>query len=116
MTNLADLIPVTYPTLRKEVADAACDSYDLRKIIRPCVYAFVKQGVPLYIGSSANGMLRFGSPDHHQADIRASADEIGVLWFENVEQAQDIEKRLIRALEPLYNRTCSPLLLPWVFR
>ena len=64
MTNFADLIPVTCPALRKEVADAECESYDLRKITRPCVYAFIKEGVPLYIGSSANAMFRFGSPDH----------------------------------------------------
>ena len=110
--TIADLIPVSCRALRKEVADAECESYDLRKIIRPCVYTFIKKGVSLYIGSSANGMLRFGSPDHHQADIRASADEIVVLWFENVEQAQDIEKRLVRAIEPPYNGTCRPLLRP----
>ena len=84
--TIADLIPVSCRALRKEVADAECESYDLRKIIRPCVYTFIKKGVSLYIGSSANGMLRFGSPDHHQADIRASADEIVVLWFENVDK------------------------------
>lgn len=75
----------------------------VRRITRPCVYLFLKEGRALYVGTSVNGFCRFGSPDHNRAQVRNHADEIRVLWFDNASWALEIEKRLIRDLEPPFN-------------
>lgn len=72
-------------------------------MVRPCVYLFLKDGVPLYIGSSANGLVRFACPNHHRRGIREVADDIQVIWCSTTEHARELEQHLIRKLHPKTN-------------
>jgi hypothetical protein len=76
---------------------------DLKAITRPCVYIFMKSGVPLYIGSSTDGVLRFASSTHHKKVLRKAADDIRVLWFKKAWEAKDAEEELIKSLKPPFN-------------
>jgi hypothetical protein len=75
----------------------------LDSLTRPCVYQFMKDGKPLYIGSSANGLLRFAGNGHHKASVRRRADEIRVIWMSTESEARELEKRLIGELRPPCN-------------
>jgi excinuclease UvrABC nuclease subunit len=69
---------------------------DLAALTRPCVYLFVKAGRVLYVGSSKNGIVRFGSGDHHKRFIRAQCDKIRVLWQDSEAEARRVEGQMIR--------------------
>jgi excinuclease UvrABC nuclease subunit len=75
----------------------------LRALTRPCVYTFVKDGKPLYIGSSAVGLTRVASPTHHKRDIREHADEIVLEWCDNPWQARAFEEQRIKEHRPPFN-------------
>jgi hypothetical protein len=85
---------------------------DLEKLTRPCVYIFLKNGEVLYVGSSANGLIRFASPSHHKAMVRITGDEIRVIWQEDESTARILEARLIRQLRPRYNGKADTRELP----
>ncbi|MGA7640064.1 MAG: hypothetical protein WA785_20095 [Candidatus Acidiferrales bacterium] len=38
---------------------------EMKALVRPCVYAFLRNGKVMYIGKSCNGILRPLSPKHH---------------------------------------------------
>jgi hypothetical protein len=75
----------------------------LKAMMRPCVYLFLKDGSALYIGSSTNGLMRFGAPTHHHADVREQADEVRVIWLKEKVDPALLEAYLIRRLNPPYN-------------
>lgn len=75
----------------------------LRELLRPCVYQFMKEGKPLYIGSSAQGLVRVLHPNHHRRAVRKMADEIRVEWFVTEAEARTAEKKLVSELRPPLN-------------
>lgn len=99
MTALAACLQNVAPTAESEIFTK---DY-VRRISRPCVYLFMKDGEPLYIGSSANGLLRFADPSHHRKEVRSDADEIRVLWFKKTWHDRSAEERLIKKLRPRFN-------------
>ena len=109
--NLSELLINSKRGWRREVVQAETQSFSnesLNAITRPCVYIFVKDGRALYVGSSVNGIIRFGDPSHNNAKVRAIADEVQVLWFDNVANARRIESYLIRELKSPLNRENRP--------
>lgn len=73
------------------------------RLAQPCVYMFMREGKPVYIGKSKQGIFRAGSPHHQRAPERATADEIKVFWFKKAWQASDMERRLIQQHNPPLN-------------
>lgn len=70
---------------------------------KPCVYFFIKDREPLYIGSSSNGIFRVSSPTHHKSYVRAMADEIRIVWFATTEDARQAEREFIKKFNPRFN-------------
>jgi excinuclease UvrABC nuclease subunit len=64
----------------------------------------MKDGKPLYIGSSANGLYRPADPLHHRRDVFEMSDEIVVKWCVKAWQAINLEAKLIRKYRPPFNR------------
>ena len=77
----------------------------IEALARPCVYIFMEAGKPAYIGSSTEGIFRFGSPGHHHSELRTRS-EILVFWLtkEWKRGIRQVEERLIRLLQPPYNK------------
>jgi excinuclease UvrABC nuclease subunit len=92
--------------LARDVAALESETFSneyLTQITRPCVYMFIKDGKPLYIGKGAHGLMRAAEPKHQRAKVRAIADEIRVLWCKKESHARDLERRLIAEHNPPFN-------------
>lgn len=77
---------------------------DFRMLCRPCVYMFMKDGLPLYIGMSSHGIQRVAQKAHRQAMLsRAECDEVKVHPCISVDAARQLETYLIRRMRPKYN-------------
>lgn len=77
---------------------------DFRMLTKPCVYIFLQDGSPLYIGMSRNGIGRPAQPGHAQADkARAECDEVLIYPCNNVRDAMYLEDLLICKTQPKYN-------------
>jgi excinuclease UvrABC nuclease subunit len=91
--------------------DTVCQSFttkELQNMLRPCVYIFLRGGVPLYVGSSANGLNRINHNGHHRRHVREMADEVRVVWCKRAHHARMLERRLIKKLEPEFNGRKRP--------
>ena len=77
----------------------------MERVLRPCVYLFVKGTKPVYIGSSAHGFARFGSPEHHRSHLRQQCNRVVVVWVDTLREARELENVLIRKYSTQY---CAP--------
>lgn len=80
---------------------------EFRALIRPCVYLFLRNGKPLYVGVSQHGISRPAALYHNHRTARDAADEVLLLFFGSAYSAKDAEQRLIEALKPPFNGTTS---------
>lgn len=76
---------------------------DLRLLDGPVVYAYMLDGVPLYVGSSVDGLKRVCSVRHHRVKVRGEADECRIWPCLSVAAARELEGILIEKLKPQYN-------------
>lgn len=77
---------------------------DFRLLCRPCVYLFMLNGLPLYIGMSGIGIVRSAARNHHHADLaRKECDQVLIYPCLSVDAAYSLEKLLIHVLSPKYN-------------
>jgi excinuclease UvrABC nuclease subunit len=83
---------------------------EMKALVRPCVYAFFRNGKVMYIGKSCNGILRPLSPKHHVRDGKRNRkykinglDTVVIFWFDKNVDAYDIEQHLISLLRPPHN-------------
>lgn len=68
----------------------------------PCIYVWLRNDVPLYVGMSRHGITRPCGPNHHALAIR-STDELLVYPVETVASARRLERLLIERLRPERN-------------
>jgi excinuclease UvrABC nuclease subunit len=106
--SLAELVPKSIRLVVAAAENQTFTNAELRALTRPCVYLFMKAGVPLYIGSSANGLVRVANRTHHKLDVRLAANEVRVLWFRTARQARCAERELIKSLNPAFNGKSKP--------
>jgi len=77
---------------------------DFRMLCRPCVYVFLKDELPIYVGMSGYGMQRAAQHKHPQAEIaRAECDEVRVFPCRSRNAAIKLETLLIGKTQPKYN-------------
>src|SRR5882724_13546494 len=81
-------MPATIGEIAKEAQGQSFSNDYFQSMSRPCVYMFLKDNHPLYIGSSIQGLWRFGVPTHHRAAIRNECDETYVLWLDGKTEEQ----------------------------
>ena len=77
---------------------------DFRRLCRPLVYMFLKDGVSLYIGFSAGGLARPSQRRHHAKIARDEADELLIWPTRTKADAKELESILIFVMRPKYNR------------
>lgn len=80
----------------------------LARLRSPCVYAWIRGDVVLYIGSSANGAGRGLSALHHVVGIAEPIrpeDEMRIFRCATETEARTLERHLIRQIEPKLNQT-----------
>jgi|SRR6266550_5026595 len=77
---------------------------DFRSLCLPCVYLFMKEGLPIYIGASSSGISRPAQRGHRQS-IRAlkECDEVRIHPCKSIEAAFELESILIAKCQPKYN-------------
>ena len=79
---------------------------DVRLMLKPCVYLFMKGKQPLYIGFSGNGLQRPFSPKHRSArKAQAECDRMLVWFCETEENAKRLESTLLGRIQSTYNKT-----------
>jgi hypothetical protein len=77
---------------------------ELKRLLRPCVYVFVKNDLALYVGMSKNGLNRPFRVDHVKARRCAEeCDELLVYYCHSLEAAEECETILIDLFQPKYN-------------
>jgi len=77
----------------------------MRKLRFPCVYAFIRDGTIVYVGSSINGFGRILASNHPMVANAHDTDEI-VFWTCTSEvDAREMEVEMIRMLRPQFNLT-----------
>lgn len=81
---------------------------------RPIVYLWLRADNCLYVGKSANGIVRPLSPAHHRLANIEPADQLVVFEMENDAVARRTEARLIRGLNPLLNGPPTGNDIKWV--
>ena len=75
----------------------------MKKLRFPCVYAFIRHGLIVYVGSSINGFGRILASHHPMVTRAADTDEI-VFWTCSSEvDARELEIQMIRMLRPQFN-------------
>jgi hypothetical protein len=79
------------------------DGADLLRLRGPIVYLIRRDNQMLYVGMSANGLARPFSRMHRIAPGLTEADTLQVWPVANIENAVELEARLIRHLMPLWN-------------
>jgi excinuclease UvrABC nuclease subunit len=77
---------------------------DFRMLLKPCVYLFMKDGSPLYIGMSKNGIARPAGANHRQFAAREECDEVLIYPCNSERDAKYLEELLICKTKPKYNR------------
>jgi hypothetical protein len=77
---------------------------DFRSLLRPCVYMFMRENVPIYIGMSGNGLERVAGRSHHKAlNARQECDEVRIYPCVSVDAAYKLERILVGRTQPRYN-------------
>lgn len=78
---------------------------DFRSLLNPCVYLFMLNGLPLYIGVSKHGITRASDQRHHMHfKARLECDEVLIYQCNSSSDALELETIMIRHLHPKYNR------------
>lgn len=78
---------------------------DFRMLNKPCVYMFLQQCLPIYIGMSGNGIARPAQVSHHRGETaRAECDEVRIYPCLDVRKAIKLESILIAQCQPKYNK------------
>ena len=76
---------------------------NFRRLRFPCVYAVIRQGEVIYVGSSVNGVARILHSCHKMFAEAANDDEL-VFWTTGTEgEARELEMAIIRAVKPRLN-------------
>lgn len=77
---------------------------DFRMLCKPCVYMFMKNGLPIYVGMSRNGISRPASRAHAQAEhARSECDEVKIYPCVSEDAARNLEEMLIAKTQPPHN-------------
>lgn len=78
---------------------------DVRKFNKPCVYVYLRELEPLYVGMSRKGLQRVFASNHSQAALaREQCTKLLVYFCETEDRAMECEGLLISALKPRYNQ------------
>ena len=78
---------------------------DFRMFTYPCVYVFLRDLEPLYVGSSVNGLGRPAQPNHKQAlEARKQCNRVLVYFCKFESEAREAERLLISNLRPIFNK------------
>jgi hypothetical protein len=82
---------------------------DFRDLLRPGVYAFFKDGLPIYVGSSYSILQRAAYKDHNATEARKECDEVFLFPCVSKEAAESLETFLIGKFRPRDNKAkrCS---------
>ena len=73
-----------------------------------CVYAIVREGRILYIGSSVNGILRSGDHSHHIRPMLSATDTVLIWQYGSLVRARKIEAEMILKFKPQFNYSGIP--------
>lgn len=77
---------------------------ELRRMMKPCVYLFVKNDMALYVGMSRDGLGRpFGRGHAKARQCMIECDELLIYYCHSVDDAEKCETILIGTLQPKYN-------------
>jgi hypothetical protein len=85
------------PPYQFKIADFRC----------ACVYAIIREGELVYVGSSQNGIARPGN-GHHLARWFVSNDRVLVWQFDSIAHARKVESDLILKYKPRFNTAGIP--------
>lgn len=78
---------------------------DFRMLCKPCVYMFMQDGVPIYIGMSRRGLQRITLKVHREAGrAREECDEVRIFPCVNAKKAFKLEAIMIGTCQPKYNK------------
>ena len=78
---------------------------DFRKLCLPCVYMFMENGLPIYIGMSSSGISRPSQSAHRQWCLaRKECDEVRIYPCKSVDAAVKLERILLCRTQPKHNR------------
>jgi excinuclease UvrABC nuclease subunit len=78
---------------------------DFRMLCKPCVYMFMQDRIPIYIGVSRTGLGRAMHYAHRQAKLaRTECDEVRVFPCLTGRKAFRLETMLIAKCQPKYNK------------
>ena len=71
----------------------------------PCVYLFLKENEPLYIGMSEYGLSRVFSTHHNKyfSEVLSEYDEVLIYQVKDAKAARDTEALMISSLRPRAN-------------
>lgn len=69
----------------------------------PLVYLFWRNGQPIYIGASRNGLVRPLSPAHHKGFTRKQSDRFQFVCCDTEREALLLEQQLIQLWKPRFN-------------
>lgn len=93
------------------VADSGIsfDASTFRQLTGPIVYAFIRDGVPVYIGMSRHGIGRPSAPMHHKMGSRRGKgavqyDSVFIWSCPDRDAAVTLERLLIERLRPAHNQ------------
>lgn len=78
-----------------------------RSIKTAIVYAWFREGQPLYVGFSRVGLFRPFGYNHKVLTELEPTDELLVWCLQSWREAEALERKLIQELSPLYNRIFS---------
>ena len=109
-SHLDTVLPRAPRSEREEVIDLASQlgeglsfpGLTVQSLSGPCIYVWLRNDVPLYVGMSRHGITRPCGPNHHALAIR-STDELLVYPVETVASARILERLLIERLRPARN-------------
>jgi len=75
----------------------------IRKLRFPCVYAFIRDGEIVYVGSSINGFARVMQSHHPMLESALEEDKIA-FWVTGGEiEARELEHEIIKMVKPKFN-------------
>jgi len=69
----------------------------------PCVYAFIRDGEIVYVGSSINGFARVIASHHPMVLKSEDSDQIAFWMVDSEAEAREMELKIIRELKPKFN-------------
>jgi len=86
-----------------KLCGATFEVFQFEKMIRPCVYAILRQGEVIYVGMSKQGIARPFDIKHHVRRHFRLSDEVVIFWRGSVADAGRVERELINYFAPRLN-------------